>query len=234
MANGVPPSLLEQAELFRGIGAEGLAAATGCASRLSLRAGAQLLKQGDPPLHLFMLEHGRIKMSAVSAEGAEVTLRFMTDGDIIGCAAVFRGIAYPASGTAIEDTSVLSWTAGQINDLVRRFPQLAANALAIVSGRADEFLQRLRETATERVEQRIARALLRTAGANDRPASRSGTERVAASRQQLAELANTSLYTVSRTVSAWSRQGIVAAGRGYITICDRQRLAGIAGTGTTG
>jgi hypothetical protein len=68
MANGVTPGLLEQAELFRGIGVEGLAAATGCASRLSLRAGAQLLKQGDPPLHVFMLEHGRIKMSVVSPD----------------------------------------------------------------------------------------------------------------------------------------------------------------------
>jgi CRP/FNR family transcriptional regulator, nitrogen oxide reductase regulator len=217
MANGVIPGLLEQAELFRGLGPEGLAAATGCASRVSLRSGAQLLKQGDPAIHLFMLEHGRIKMSVVSPEGTEVTLRFMRNGDIIGCAAVFRGIAYPASGTATEDTSVLCWSASQINDLIRRFPQLASNALSIVSGRAEEFLQRFRENATERVEQRIARALLRVAAT--RGAS-SGDERIAVSRQHLAEIANTSLYTVSRTVSSWARQKLVTAGRGHITIRD--------------
>ena len=151
----------------------------------------------------------------------------MGDGDIIGCAAVFRGIAYPATGTAIEESSVLSWSVAQFNDLVSRFPLLASNALGIVSGRAEEFLQRLRENATERVEQRIARALLRIAAT----ASRSGDERIAVSRQELAEIANTSLYTVSRTVSGWARQQLVTAGRGHITIRDRERLAGIAGSG---
>ena len=191
--------------------------------------GPSSVKQGDPAHHLFLVEHGRVKMTALTPEGAQLTLRFMNAGDIIGCAAVFRGIAYPATATAVEDTGALSWSAGQINELVGRFPQLAANALAIVGGRADEFLQRLREATTEKVEQRIARALLRTAAANAKAPTSPGRECVVISRQELAEIASTTLYTVSRTVSAWSRQGIVASGRGQIAIRDRQRLAGIAG-----
>jgi CRP-like cAMP-binding protein len=167
MANGIAPGLLEDSQLFRGLGAEALSASTASASRLNLRSGAQLLKQGDPPGHLFLVEWGRVKMTVVTPEGSQLTLRFMSHGDIIGCAAVFRGVVYPATATAVEDTSLLCWTASQINDLVKRFPQLASNALAIVGGRAEEFLQRLREATTERVEQRIARALLRTASGRD-------------------------------------------------------------------
>ena len=142
----------------------------------------------------------------MTSEGSQLTLRFMSKGHIIGCAAVFRGIPYPATATVVEDTGRLCWTSTQIKDLVRRYPQLASNALAIVGGRADEFLQRLREATTERVEQRIARALLRTASAQGKLG-----ERIAVSRQELAEIASTSLNTVSRTVSAWDRQGIVTA-----------------------
>ena len=83
---------------------------------------------------------------------------------------MFRGLAYPATATAVEDSTVLCWNAAVMNDLVARFPALAANALAIVGGRAEEFLQRLREAATEKVEQRIARALLRLAAACTGPA----------------------------------------------------------------
>ena len=62
-------------EFFPGLRPEGLAAATGCAWRVSLRAGAQLLEQADPAIHLFLLEHDRIKMSVVWPEGTEVTVR---------------------------------------------------------------------------------------------------------------------------------------------------------------
>jgi len=70
----------------------------------------------DAPEHLFLVERGKIKMTVVTPEGSQLTLRFMTAGDIIGCAAVFRGIVYPATATAVEDTRLLCWTAGQITD----------------------------------------------------------------------------------------------------------------------
>ena len=228
MANGIEPAILERSELFRGLGVESLTASATGASRINLRTGAQLLKQGDPPDHLFLVEQGKVKMAVVTPEGAQLTLRFMSDGDVIGCAAVFRGIVYPATATAVEETSLLCWTAPQINDLVRRFPQLASNALAIVGGRAEEFLQRLREATTEKVEQRIARALLRTESSKSTLVA--DAARVTVSRQELAEIAGTSLYTVSRNVSAWAREGIVVAGRGSIAIRDRERLSTIAGT----
>jgi CRP/FNR family transcriptional regulator, nitrogen oxide reductase regulator len=228
MGNGVTPAMVEQTVLFRDIGGDALLAAAGGAARVALKSGSQLLKQGDPPRHLFMVERGKIKMSVVTSEGAQLTLRFMGPGEIIGCAAVFRGIPYPATATAVDDTAVLCWSAGQINDLVRRFPQFASNALAIVGGRAEEMLQRLREAATEKAEQRIARSLLRVADAQGAGSS-PGHERVIISRQDLAELTGATLYTVSRTISRWSRQGIVAGGRGHISIRNKGRLAAIAG-----
>jgi CRP/FNR family transcriptional regulator, nitrogen oxide reductase regulator len=86
----------------------------------------------------------------------------------------------------------------------------------------------------EKVEQRIARALLRLAAAQR--ASSSGKAEMeialAVSRQEVAEFAGATLYTVSRTVSAWSRQGIVAGGRGRITIRKLEQLAAIAGMAT--
>ena len=52
-----------------------------------------------------MVERGKVKMSVVTTDGAQLALRFMGEGDIIGCAAVFRGLAYPATATAAEDTT---------------------------------------------------------------------------------------------------------------------------------
>jgi CRP/FNR family transcriptional regulator, nitrogen oxide reductase regulator len=188
-----------------------------------------LFTQGDEATNLFLVVEGRLKVGLVTADGAPLAVRFMEPGDLVGCTAVFRRVPYPATATAVVDTIVMSWTTRQIAVMIQSHPKMAANALAIMGGRAEEFLQRFREAATERVEQRIARTLLRLrrrSNADDR--GQRFTLRM--SRQDLAEFSGATLYTVSRTLSAWKREGIVEGGRGRITISDARKLIEVAHT----
>jgi CRP/FNR family transcriptional regulator, nitrogen oxide reductase regulator len=141
---------------------------------------------------------------------------------------VFRRIAYPATATATIDSVVLAWTAAQFERLLRCYPQLAANALAVVGGRAEQMLQRLREFTTETVEQRIARILVRFAKQSGSKPDRQRELVLKISRQDLAELSDTTMFTASRVISAWSRAGIVEGGRGSIRLVDLKRLSQIA------
>lgn len=79
---------------------------------------------------------------------------------------------------------------------------------------------RILDLQTERVEQRIARTLLRLAG--------SGGLVLALSRQDLADLSGTTLSTASRTLSSWHRRGIVVSEREQVTLRDISRLERIA------
>src|SRR6185312_4307651 len=115
--------------------------------------------------------------------------------DVIGCAAVFRGFPYPATATATTDSVALSWTAPQFNQLLRSYPQLATNALAMVGGRAEEMLQRVKEVTTESADQRVARTLLRLQKQTSRETP---AQELKVSGQDLAELSDTTLFTVSR------------------------------------
>ena len=47
-------------------------------------------------------------------------------------------------------------------------------------------------------------------------------------RQELADLTGTTLYTVSRTLSGWERAGIVEGGRRRVVVRDLTQLARIA------
>jgi CRP/FNR family transcriptional regulator, nitrogen oxide reductase regulator len=227
-ANEHRQATLRDAELFQGLDDRALRAlVTSCATR-HVAAGMALLKQGDAPRHLFMVAAGRFKMTSVSREGSQTTLRFMNPGDIIGCAAVFRGIPYPATATAVTESTAMSWTAPQFVQFLRTYPRLAENSLSIVGERASEMLQRLREATTEPVEQRIARALLRLAHQAS-PGDRGKPVSLKLSRQDLAELSGTSLYTASRVISAWSRARIVEGGRQRIRVLDAKQLRIIAG-----
>lgn len=188
-----------------------------------LSGGATLLKQGDPSDHLFMVIEGRFKMTSLADDGGQTTLRFMNPGDIIGCAAVFHQIPYPATATAAEQSVVLSWKTTYFEKLLHESPQLTTNVLAIVGGRAFEILQRLRGRS-EGAEQRIARAILKQAG----PGQGLGSKEIEVSRQDLAELSDVSLFTVSRIVSRWSREKIIAGARKKIVIINPEKLAEIS------
>lgn len=224
-----PFQLAANAELFAGLERPALESIMASSATVHLSPGATLFSQGDSPKLLFLVLAGRIKVSLVTEDGTPITLRFMSVGDIVGCAAVFQRIPYPATATAPAEARLASWTAAQVEEMVRRHEVVARNALAIMGGRAAEFLQRFQEAVAERVEQRIARALLREqerapAGEKDTPSPPS----IALSRQELADLSGATLYTTSRILSAWTRRGMIDGGRGRIVIRDLAALAAVA------
>ena len=225
-------TLLENADLFRLLDRPSREALIASAVTWPVAQNASLLKQGDKSNHLFIVTHGRFKMTVLGKDGAQTALRFMGPGDVIGCAAVFRRIPYPATATAVSESKVLAWTAAQFDQLLRRYPQLAVNALALMGERTEEMLQRLRAITTEPSEQRLARAVLRLAKPIASEPQPGGSVDVRLSRQDLAELADTTLYTASRIISAWRRSGIVAGGRGRIVVRDFKRLSQIAENAT--
>ena len=88
---------------------------------------------------------------------------------------------------------------------------------------------RYRELATERVEQRVANALIRLAGQSGTKSSKEAGIELFFSRQDVAEMTGSTLYTVSRLLSEWERQGIIEAGRERIKILKPHDLVKIAG-----
>jgi CRP/FNR family transcriptional regulator, nitrogen oxide reductase regulator len=78
--------------------------------------------------------------------------------------------------------------------------------------------------STEQVEQRIAHALLRLAKQASRKVEGGIEINFPISRQDVAEMTGTTLYTVSRTLSGWEQNGLVESGRQRIVICDPHNL----------
>ncbi len=111
---------------------------------------------------------------------------------------------------------------------MERFPHLAINALRFMSRHVQEFQDRYRELATERVERRVARALLRLAGQAGRKVDEGILIELALTRQDLAEMTGTTRYIISRMLSEWEQQGVIKAGRERVLIKQPHSLVVIA------
>ena len=179
--------------------------------------GETLFYEEDRGDQLLAIVEGRVRVWRTSPRGAAMTVHLLGPGDLPGAAAVFGGMAYPATATAITDVRTLGWSIERAENMLQENAWLASSVLKIIAHRNEEMLQRLHEVSTQPVEQRVARTLLRVAPepANFTPATR----------QELAELSATTLHTVSRIISRWEADGLVDAGRRRIRIADRSGLA---------
>ncbi|GBC80838.1 Global nitrogen regulator [bacterium HR09] len=92
----------------------------------------------------------------------------------------------------------------------------------------EDMQQRILELASERVEQRLARCLTRLARQVGRQVPEGILLDVPLSRQDLASMTGTTLYTVSRILSHWEGQGIVKAGRQKLVILRPHALVAVA------
>lgn len=182
-----------------------------------IEEGGYFFLQGDPADYAYVLTAGQVKLLQANPAGQQVNLRTIYPWQLFGAlGAVREQAAYPASAEALEDSNALAIRAKFLREMLQSRPQLSLGLMQLMTAYIQEMQSRYRELATERVEQRIARVLLRLAAQSGQRAE-DGIQ-LALSRQDLAEMSGTTLYTVSRVLADWDRQGLVETGREQVKI----------------
>ena len=221
--------MLAGVPLFRGLDREALAAAAVDARLVRAAAGRTFVREGEPARLFFVLRRGRVKFTQISAEGHEVILRVVGPGEPFGgVAAIADNATYPVTARALEASEAHAWDGPRIAALMHRFPPIAINAARMIADRLHELQRQHRELMTERVERRIARALLRLARHAGRQVDGGVEIDFPLSRQDLAQMTGTTLFTVSRTLSGWETDGLIATGRRRVVVRRPQQLIRIA------
>jgi CRP-like cAMP-binding protein len=118
----------------------------------------------------------------------------------------------------VEPARVLGWPRPVIADLVNKHPLLRGNILQEITRHMTDALARVSELSTERVSQRMARTLIRLAEHDGH--ERNGTIEIAhpITRQELADLTGTTLFTASRLLAGWEQRGLIESARGHVTL----------------
>ncbi|MCC7242544.1 MAG: Crp/Fnr family transcriptional regulator [Acidobacteria bacterium] len=225
----VRPRLLASVPLFRGLDQQGLAAAAAGARLVRAAAGRAFFREGEPAGAFYVLAGGRVKFTQLSAEGPEVILRVIGPGEPFGGVAAFADDAtYPVTARAVEPSEAHVWDGANVLALMHRFPVVAINAARVIADRFHDLQRQHRELMTERVERRIARALLRLAEHAGRRVDAGVEIDFPLSRQDLAQMTGTTLFTVSRTLSRWKGERLIITARRRVVIREPHRLVRIA------
>lgn len=219
---------LQQQLLFRGLDLAALTAIAEAAGHRKVVREAFFFHQEEPATAFYMLIQGQVKLTQLTPEGHQILVRFIRSGGGLGIVAALDQAVYPLSAQAVKESLALAWESKTLVWLMERYPRLALNALHMLAARFKDLQDRYRELATERVERRVARALLRLTRQSGRKVPEGVLIDLPLSRQDLGEMTGTTLFTVSRILSRWDQQRLIEAGRERVLIRSPHGLVAIA------
>jgi len=218
-------AILARNPLYRRLSEEDRHKLAGVSDVRSYAKGTRIFHEGDPPEVLHTIDRGRVKVVKLLPGGKEVILEILGAGDPLGAVAVYEARPYPASAVALEDCEMIVVRRAAFFALLETSPTLVRGLLNGLSFRLIELTRRIAEVSGSRVETRLARVLLMLADRMGTPHGSGVFVPLALSRQELADLAGTTIETTIRIMSRWGKEALVSTEKEGFLIPDREKLA---------
>jgi len=178
--------------------------------------GEEIFAAGDEPDTIWLVQEGRVHMTKTSSGGAESLIAFYGPGQSFCVAASIIAKPFPCSARAATDCELVAVPGSAFKKL---FDQLPVFARRLLTEMAPQFCDAHCDCAlnVESVETRLATTMLRL----DRQ-FQGGS--IPFTRQELAQMVNTTVESCIRTLSTWNKKGWIAGGRGEVLVKDREAL----------
>lgn len=191
--------------------------------------GATIFRAGDKAERFFLLLDGTIRVVRILPDGEQVVPLHIPSGQLFGIAPAFQRDTYPGTAIAAVECLALCWPARHWNDFAQRYDSFVTETWKTIDNRMQHLHLRIEELATRAVEQRIASVLLQMVSQSGRKVGDGIEIAFPVTRATIADMTGTTLHTVSRLLSAWERDGIVASTRKHIKVTNPHQLVLISG-----
>jgi CRP-like cAMP-binding protein len=195
----------------------------------SLKRGHTLARQGEAARHFYLVESGFLKVLQLTAEGTELIVRFISPGEPFGGVVALGDSAYPVTAVVAQPSIVRAWTREAVGELLGQTPQVRVNIMREMATHMTDALTRVRELTTARVGQRLAHTLIRLARQCGQQTPEGVLIAQPLTRQELADLTGTTLYTVSRTLAKWESMGLIETRKRMLLVRSPEELESVAG-----
>jgi CRP/FNR family transcriptional regulator, cyclic AMP receptor protein len=179
-----------------------------------------VFREGEPSDFVVVIVEGRVKVLVTSADGVESVLGIRGPGALVGELAAFDGRPRVASAVALDSLAVRLLSAEEFRAFVADHADAALALIAMLIGRLREGDRRRAEFGSYDATSRVAHLL------GDLAAEQLD---VRLSQQEIAGLVGASRESVARALGSLRARGLVATGRGTITVLDPAGLRAFAG-----
>ncbi|HLK51179.1 MAG TPA: Crp/Fnr family transcriptional regulator [Bryobacteraceae bacterium] len=186
--------------------------------------GEVVFAEGEPCAGLYVVESGHIRIFKTSANGREQVLAIDGPGSSVAELPVFDGGAYPASGAAVDAATFLFVSKQDFHALCLAHPQVALKVLRVVGARLRRLVGIIEELSFTTVRHRLASFLVRLARGEGKRTAKGLEITLPASHQEVAAQIGTVRELVSRNLSRFQAEGLLAIDGRSVIVRDLAAL----------
>jgi CRP-like cAMP-binding protein len=215
---------LRTSPLFQAMLPEELDAILDFATERRFRRGQMIVQKGDAGSSMMAVLSGRVRISAVNADGKEITLNVINPGQVFGEIALLDGQPRSADASAIEDTSLLVLERRHFLPFLASNQALASRLLAVLCERLRSTSLALEQIALFDLEARLARLILKLASDYGKATAEGTRIELKLSQRDISNLVAASRESVNKQLGAWRDDGVLTFESGYIVLRRTEEL----------
>ncbi len=166
-----------------------------------------------------VLGSGFVKMTRNAPHGTEIAVELLGPGQCFGLLAALEGRDFPLSATAVTPCWYLKTPSSVITEVYATNADLRDQMLRTLGPRLRRAHEMMARLSSGKVEQRVAAVLLILGESYGRLGKHGGVRlNVPLTRQDIAEMAGTTVETCIRVMSKWQKAATVTTDHQVITI----------------
>ena len=192
-------------------------------TRLRKTPGSVLSSEGQAPDGFYIVLRGRVNLLRAADGGRDLILAALGPGEVFGEACAFGNVMMSTTAVAAVQSELLRISPEALVEHLRREPETVLRLMRLQSDKLREVEAVASGLALCDVEERLRRTLARLARRQGRrgPASTGWILAPVPTQSELARMVGSCRETVSRTLTAMARSGLVSASGRRMLLDDK-------------
>jgi CRP-like cAMP-binding protein len=216
--------LLGECSLFRHLDPQERNALTARVRLRQFAPGETIFLMGSPGQSMMAVISGKVRISIPSAEGKEIVLALLVQGDVFGEIALLDGKERTADARAVTACEIAILERREVLPFLREHADACLRLVELLCDRLRRTDQQIAEVALLPVSARLAKTLLRLAKADRRPAPGRVGVLIPVSQRELGNMVGATRESVNKCLRDWQRERLVRVDEGNVILLDEPAL----------
>jgi len=208
----------QRVQIFSGLGPEEMTRISAHARSLRKARGEFIYMPGDRADFVYILKHGRVKLSVLSESGKEIAIDIIQPGEIFGEFALVDESQRSNMTQALDDVLMWVFSKHDFTKLLTSLPMLALSYIKLVGDRRRRMEKKLSAITSKPVSGRICELLHELSTSSAEFETVSTDYIVPLTHQDVASLIGAARQTTTTVLNDLERRGIIQLGRGWIRV----------------
>jgi CRP/FNR family transcriptional regulator, cyclic AMP receptor protein len=205
-------------QIFSGLSRDEINTIAACARSLRKARGEFIYTPGDRADFVYIVRHGRVKLSVLSESGKEIAIDIIQAGEIFGEFALVDDSPRSNMAQALDDIVMWIFPKSSFTHLLSTQPKLSLSYIRLVGDRRRRMEKKLSDITSKAVSARVCELLheLSTSASEGEPGN--SDYLVPLTHHDVASLIGAARQTTTTVLNDLERRGIIELGRGWVRI----------------